>query len=243
MSANSGKQHGEFVADARRPVVARERVRQALEPLAQQVVDPLRGQRVGEFLRQRRVGAGQEAVVERLEGDAALGELALDVLVAVDAQPRGVREVRGELEEQRPEVVVDQVEVVVVDHRRGVHQLHVGAAARLVLPAHRAEHPALLLRLADEQHALAAGEAPQTLAHALVLALAALERHQLDGFEEWGSVLGDEVWARRSSTVAVQLGWRLAPCLAKAGCRFISPSPADGALPAVCGYFPADAAR
>ena len=166
--------------DAGGAVVARERVRQALEPLAQQVVDALRRQRVGEILRQRRVGARQDAVVGRLEGDAALGQLALDVLVAVDAQPRRVREVRAELHEHRPEVVVDQVEVVVVDHRRGGHQLDVVAAARLVDAALRAHHLGLLLRLADEQHALAAGEPAQMLAHALLLALPAAELHHLD---------------------------------------------------------------
>ena len=175
-----GLQDGDLVADPGRPVVARERVRQALEPLAQQVVDPLRRQFAGQPLSQRRVGTRQDAVVQRLEGDAALLQLSLDVLVAVHAQPRGVREVRAELHEHRPEVVVDQVEVVVVDHRRGVHQLHVVAAARLVLATLRAHHARLLLRLADEQHALAAGPAPQMFPHALLLALAAAELHQLD---------------------------------------------------------------
>ena len=106
------------------------------------------GQRVGEFLRQRRIGARQDAVVGRLEGDAALRELPLDVLVAVDAQPRRVREVRAELHEARPEVVVDKVEVVVVHHRRRVRELHVAAPGGLVRPRLRAHHPRLLLRLA-----------------------------------------------------------------------------------------------
>jgi hypothetical protein len=37
-------------------------------------------------LRQLRVSARLDAVVERLEGDPALGQLALEVLVAVDAE-------------------------------------------------------------------------------------------------------------------------------------------------------------
>ena len=93
-------------------MVPLDRMREARQPLAQQRVDLRRVQFLGQTLRQRRIGAGQDAVVQRLERDAALGELPLDVLVAVDAQPGGVGEVRAELHEQRPEVVVDQIEVV-----------------------------------------------------------------------------------------------------------------------------------
>ena len=60
----------------------------------------------------------QDAVVQRLEGDAFLGQLPLDVLVPVDAQLGVVGEVGAELEEEGAEVVVDAVEVEVVDHRR-----------------------------------------------------------------------------------------------------------------------------
>ena len=104
----------------------RERVRQARQPLAQQGVDLRRVQAGGDAPHARRVGATQDAVVERLEGDALLGQLALEVLVAVDAQLGVVREVRAELDEQRPEVLVHEVHVVVVDHRRRRRQPRVG---------------------------------------------------------------------------------------------------------------------
>ena len=47
-----------------------------------------------------------------------LGQLPLDVLVAVDAQLGVVGEVGAELEEERAEVLVEAVEVELVDHRR-----------------------------------------------------------------------------------------------------------------------------
>ena len=58
------------------------------------------------------VGAAQDAVVQGLEGDPFLGQLSLDVLVAVDAELGVVGEVGAELEEERAEVLVDAVEVV-----------------------------------------------------------------------------------------------------------------------------------
>ena len=65
--------HGDVVADARRPVGSGERVRQARQPFAQQGVDPRRRQAVGQALHHRRVGASQDAVVQRLERDVPLG--------------------------------------------------------------------------------------------------------------------------------------------------------------------------
>ena len=55
---------------------------------------------------------------ERLEGDAFLGQLPLDVFMAVDAQLGVVREVGAELEKERTEVFIDAVEVELVDRRR-----------------------------------------------------------------------------------------------------------------------------
>ena len=154
-------------------------MRQALEPLAQQPVDGRRRQAVGELLHQRRVGTAQHAVVQRLEGDAALGELALYVLMPVDAQLRVVGEVRAELDEQRPEVGIDDVEVVVIHHRRRGNQPRVRAVHRILTPF-RAHHARLLLGLADVEHPLCAFEAAQIRLCPLVLALEALETHQVD---------------------------------------------------------------
>ena len=86
--------------------------------------------------------------------DAPLRQLPLQVLVPVDAQLRVVREVRTELQEERPEVVVEHVEVEVVHHRRRVDQPRVDRPGRAPA-ALSALHPCLLLRLADVEHALA----------------------------------------------------------------------------------------
>ena len=62
-------------------------------------------------MRELRVGAGLDAVVERLERHPALGQLALEVLVAVDAELGVVGKIGAELQEERPEVLIDAVEI------------------------------------------------------------------------------------------------------------------------------------
>ena len=172
-------QDGEVVADARRAVRGRVRVRQARQPLAQQRVDPLRVQPFGQRPHGAGVPAAQDPVVERLERDAPLRELALQVLVPVDAQLRVVREVRAELDEQRAEVVVEDVHVVVVHHRRRRRQPRAHAATGPLAPL-RAQHPRLLLGLADVQHALRPVVPAQVALRPLVLPLEAPERHEVD---------------------------------------------------------------
>ena len=54
----------------------------------------------------------QNAIVQGLEGYPFLGQLSLDVLMAVDAQLGVVGEVGAELEKERAEVLVDAIEVV-----------------------------------------------------------------------------------------------------------------------------------
>jgi hypothetical protein len=48
------------------------------------------------------VGTGLDAVVQRLERHATLGQLPLEILVAVDAELGIVRKVGAELQEERP---------------------------------------------------------------------------------------------------------------------------------------------
>ena len=147
---------------------------------AKQRVDLVCRQSVGEPLHRLGVRAAPDAVVERLERDAPLGQLPLQVLVPVDAQLRVVREVRTELQEERPEVVVDRVEVEVVHHRRRRDQPRIGGAGGRVVAALGAQHARLLLRLADVEHALAPGTVAQVLLRTVVLALAPTERHDVD---------------------------------------------------------------
>jgi len=73
---------------------------QSRQPFAQQSIDLLAIQPIADALQRLGVLARQDAVVQRLEGDAALAQLALGVLVAVDAQLGVVGKVRAKLQER-----------------------------------------------------------------------------------------------------------------------------------------------
>jgi hypothetical protein len=81
-----GLQDGERIAIAGGAITRRKRMRQAAQPLAQQSIDPVRRKPIAQLLHQLGVGARFYAVVERLEFNCALGQLALEVFVAVDAE-------------------------------------------------------------------------------------------------------------------------------------------------------------
>ena len=89
-----GLQDRHLVEQAGKPVGTAERVRQPLQPLAQQRLDAPRSKAVCQFLHALRVGATENAVVECLEGDARACQLPLQVLMAVEAQ-LGVAESRN----------------------------------------------------------------------------------------------------------------------------------------------------
>ena len=154
-------------------------MRQARQPLAQQRVDAVRCDLGAERLQPPALGAAQQPVVERLARDPALVQLALDVLVPVQTELGVVREVRAELEEQGTEVLVHEVEVVGVWHRRRGHQARRAVAAGRIGLLLRAQHARLLLRLADVQHALASRPCAQGALRPLVFARAPLERDQV----------------------------------------------------------------
>ena len=115
-------QDRDLIAVAGLAVGGGERVRQAIQPLAQQPLDRFRRQAVANLLQTLGIGAVMDAVVERLKGDAVAGELALGVFVPVQTQLGRVRKVGTELEKERAEVAVDGVDLVVVDHRRGLYE-------------------------------------------------------------------------------------------------------------------------
>ncbi len=88
----------------------------------------------------------------------------------VQAQLRGVGEVRAELDEEGAEVAVHQVEVVLVDHGRGTHDPRVGPT--LTVPSLLgAEDRHLLLGLAHEEYAFVLLEPGQEPPGHVVLAL------------------------------------------------------------------------
>jgi hypothetical protein len=117
------------------------------------------------------IGATANAVVESFEDDAFLGYLALDVLVAVEAQLGVTREVRAELDEERTKVLVHAVEVVVVDHGGRFLQPGIAAAGTRVLLGDGADNGRSFLGLADKENPFAGAELAEVFACDLVLTM------------------------------------------------------------------------
>jgi hypothetical protein len=111
-----------------------------------------------------------------------LGELALQVLMTIDAELGVVRKVRAELQKKRPERLIYAVETVVVDHPCGFDDPRIGRARVLTAAALGPHDACLFLRLADIQHALVLLELPQVPLRDVVLALALLKRNQINAF-------------------------------------------------------------
>src|SRR5260370_7831278 len=91
-------------------------MREQTQPLAQKAIDLLRAKAVADPLQTQGVGAAQNAIVERLEGDDFPRELPLGVFVAVQAELGVERKVAAELEEEWPEAAVDGINVLLVHH-------------------------------------------------------------------------------------------------------------------------------
>src|SRR6516162_307564 len=109
--------HRQLPAVAGVLVGAGERLRQPGQPLAGQPVDLLIGQPVADPLDRRRVADRAERVVQPGERDPGLEALLLGVLVTVDGDLPGVREVAAELDEERAEISAEAMEIPVAGHR------------------------------------------------------------------------------------------------------------------------------
>lgn len=70
--------------------------------------------------------------------------------MAVEAQLGVIGEVGAKLEKERPEIIVDGINVVVVDHRRRLDDPRIRPAAVRAVPLLGAEDRSLLLGLADK---------------------------------------------------------------------------------------------
>jgi hypothetical protein len=88
----------------------------------------------------------------------------------------------AKLQEERPEVLVDTIKIVVVDHGRRLHDPRIGRASTRAAAAHRPHDACFLLRLAGIQHAFALPELPQVLLCDVVLALTLLEGNEINAF-------------------------------------------------------------
>ena len=165
-----GLVHRQLPAVAGVLVGAGERLRQPGQPLAGQPVDLLIGQPVADPLDRRRVADRAERVVQPGERDPGLEALLLGVLVTVDGDLPGVREVAAELDEERAEISAEAMEIPVAGHRL------VPVQPRVPLPGHRVPaprgppHPVLLLGHAGKHDLVAAGPPGQAALGDLVLA-------------------------------------------------------------------------
>src|SRR5499426_3151888 len=155
---------------------------QPSQPLAQQPLDLLRREPICQPLQQSGVCTGLDAVVEGLERNPPLGKLALQVLMAVEAELGVVGKVRAELQKERPEVFVDAIEIEVVDHGGRLDDPRAGRTRALVAATLGPHDSGLFLRLANIQHTLALLELPQVLLGDIVLALALLEGNEINTF-------------------------------------------------------------
>jgi len=100
--------------------------------------------------------------------------------MAVEADLDRVGEVPAELDKQRPEVLIQEVEVIVIGQRRAPRDPGVAVTRQGILPSGSAEHGGLFLRLADKQHAFAKRGLREVLLGHIVLALAFLEGDDID---------------------------------------------------------------
>src|SRR5262245_41485050 len=175
-----GLQDRDLVAKACGTVAWRKRMRQAAKPFAQELIDLGGRETITQPLRQLGVGTRLDAVIEGLERHTALGQLALEVFVTVDGELGVVREVGAELQKEWAEVLIDGVEVVVIDHSRGLNDPRIGLSRLGAAAFLRPGDPRFLLGLADIENAFVSLEVPQVLLGDIVLALSLLEAHQID---------------------------------------------------------------
>ena len=100
--------------------------------------------------------------------------------MTIDAELSVVRKVGTEIQEERPEIFIDAIEVIMVDHRRGVHNPRVGRPGVIGSTTHSAHHPDPFLGLADRHNAIGVVSPAQIALRDVILALALLERDQID---------------------------------------------------------------
>src|SRR5205823_5921627 len=124
------------------------------------------------------VGTGEQTVVQGLESNATLGQLALEIFMAVETELGRVREVGAKLEEKGAEVLIAAVEVIDVDQGGGIDDPRNRAAAGQSL-AGGAGHTDFFLGDADKDDALVGFEGSEFLLQDVVLALALFKTDQL----------------------------------------------------------------
>jgi hypothetical protein len=129
-------------------VFERERPRQTTNPPAEERFDVVGTEAIADALECIGVGTGQEAVIERLIGYAALFKALFGPFVTVQADLHAEGGIGADLDERRAEITIDEVEIVV-----GHEYFPAGVFPRLVavVPCLSAvETPGLFLGGADQ---------------------------------------------------------------------------------------------
>ncbi len=161
------------------PVGGRQRPGQVRHPAIEEALHVGRSESVADRLKPGRIVTGQEAVVEAAEVDADLSQLLLGPLVAVQAHPHGVRQVRPDLHEGRSPLAILKVEVVVVDEHRLAREVEVNPTLGTGLLL-RLERARPLLGHADEHDPLSTGEPRPLLRCDVIFPLSTLELDDRD---------------------------------------------------------------
>jgi hypothetical protein len=107
-----GLEHRQIIAVTGSAVLGAVGVGQAGEPFAEKGLDLGVAKSVIDVLSGWEISASEQAVVHGLEGNAALRQLALQILMAVEAELGRVRKTGAELEEEGAKVLVAAVEVI-----------------------------------------------------------------------------------------------------------------------------------
>ncbi len=107
-------------------VSVRERARQPSEPALEELVHLPGVQVLADRLQRHWILAGGEPVIQRSERDPLLGGLTLGPLVPVEIDPYAERGVAATLDEAGAPVGIEDVPVVVVDHRALAAELEMG---------------------------------------------------------------------------------------------------------------------
>jgi hypothetical protein len=157
-----------------------EGVRKDSEPLAGQAVDLLGGKIVTDLLQPSGIVAPQNSIVESFEAYTLGCKLSLCVLVPIEAELSGVGKIGGELQEERPKITINAVEVVLVDEGRGAHDPRVRGSCHRIPALFRPKDRNLLLGFANEQNTFLSREASSVLSGDIILALALPERDERD---------------------------------------------------------------
>src|SRR5579859_7143577 len=163
-------------------------MRQARQPLAQEGINFIGAQAIADGLGFFEVSAGKQSVVQGFKSDAPLGQLALEILMTIDAELGGIGEIGAELDEEGAEVLVAAIEIEDVDDGGGVHDPGHGAACSGG-SAGGAGHAQFFLSNANEEDSLGLFESAQMGLHDLVFALALFESNQLQAL--FGDKLSD----------------------------------------------------